>query len=361
MKRFVIICAAALCGLALACSESELVGPDVESAESTSLAKGKPGPAPTGTIYMYLSGSVHETDTDGGNRRDTQVACCGTPSRELHGDTRWFAVVRPASGTYPDGRPRQDLFLVNDGATDSVQVTGELTDFDLEVQNEAFSWRPDATTNRDAFVTFVGRRVSSERCLPDTTSGYYLEGGIYAAPVNFEPGPSPTVGSVSLVVPSEPNGRCGETYTAGHNQPRIGGKHDWSPDGSRVAVGVNVPGVQTDLTVFDVALGTSQVLTQGTDPSWSVRDEIVFRRFGLYRISANGEDETEVVEYRYRGGVKARHPDYAQWSPDGEYFAYRVVQCCIDIRAEAFRATRTGSGRTSLTRDLDWATPLGWR
>ncbi|MCH8882636.1 MAG: hypothetical protein IIA41_03950 [SAR324 cluster bacterium] len=59
-------------------------------------------------------------DTDGSNKTalpagiaaDGRHAPYLRPSHDLHDGDRWFIDVRVVSGTYPDGRPRHELFAV---------------------------------------------------------------------------------------------------------------------------------------------------------------------------------------------------------------------------------------------------------
>ena len=281
------------------------------------------------------------------------------PSHDLHGGYRWFVDVRAVSGTYPDGRPRHELFAVRDDASVAVQLTDQADLDPGDPDNTPASnvrWSPS-----DGQVSFIARRWAS---------GSVVEAGIYVAEIDYD-----AAGEVAGLVaqPSDPLVEA-TLITVGSNVVGDIGGHDWSPDETQIVHNTALTGgVASELTVVD--LGTDNATTFATSTyvggvAWSPDgSKIAFGGgWDIWTIAPDGTGETRIL--RRKGGRKPVNYAGPNWSPTGSHL---ILQGWGDIlgggRQDVYRAAADGSGKTNLTAEIDTtlgnggtpAGPIAWR
>jgi Tol biopolymer transport system component len=114
----------------------------------------------------------------------------------------------------------------------------------------------------------------------------------------------------------------------------------WSPDSSRI--------VSNGLTIVNVSTGTSVMAGTGTDPDWSITDEIVFVDRGpsddgtaLYVMDGTGEARRVLLDLP----VGQSNP---AWSPDGRQVAF-VAGAGSGEAAQVFVVDSDGTDARQLT------------
>ncbi len=365
MKRYSLPCLLAMLVFGIiSCTEGPLTETNSTGDAGSALNKHKPGhggggpgggdggPEPTGTVFFYadddypaVSGSNYDSDPNGNNRTDTFVLDKpAVPSNNLHGGAYWFATVRPAAGTYPDGRPRQEIFLEKEGGAVSVQFTDE---FDLEVNTtvaEGLTWLPG-----DTAVAFQGRRITDDPCTePDCP--VVIEEGTYALSVVFDGGaPAPPPAATAFLAVSK----------ADYEYQVV-----WSPDATRIAFPKDGELLVGDIVAGQLDASSTAVLTQGFPMSWSVQGEILFCTSScdlLHRIGDDGSGQTQLAAVG-----NDQSAGNGRWSPDGNHLVYRELTYRWrgnrgSVSADVIRVDRNGNNRKNLTRDFEYSEPTGWR
>jgi hypothetical protein len=313
---------------------------------------------PTGAIYYRdwwdPAGRLWSINADGSDPRALPAGVRGEPGLRPHGGHRWFLTVREIPGaTYPDGRPRNELFAVRDDAW-SVQLTDQA---DLEPAPFALRWLPHAA---DDAISWVARRWDS--------GGRVADGGLYTARLAFA-----CDGGVSALAepPRTPVIRFALVQAPGPESwwqapaPDVR-DHDWSPDGASVVYETT----QNTLRIADLVTGrTTQVTdTPASHPVWSPDGtRVAFKIFrplgGIATIRPTGIEERTLVEYRAGAVCSVAEPI---WSPDGRHLLYRRVSFSypLEVAAEInlWLAAADGTSLTNVTAAVGgYVTPIAWR
>ncbi len=318
------------------------------------------GGGPAGTIYFAtgfsFGGPLNTMDGDGANKAPLPGDVHGDPSHALHGDQRWYLEVQFITGEfYPDGDERRELFAVTE-AGGTVQLTDQA---DLEpmpsVTFGATRWTPD-----DAFVSWVGLRW-------DPISGMPVDAGVYVAEVAYDATSGDVIGLAAQPIdPMVPTAFVADFSEVWRPVVRT---HDWSPDQSAIVYDT----VDWELFTADSSTGDSFPLLVGTFvegwPVWSPNGSKIAFQTGsgapsIATINPDGSGFKKII--RRTGQAGAGIP---AWSPTGEHLIYRWNGSILgDDRADTYRASASGSGKTNLTADIDtrWlrgtpTTPIAWR
>lgn len=316
-----------------------------------------------GTIYFWLGLRVDlaQMDPDGGNKTVLPVDVGGEPSRDLHGEQRWFLQLREFVGeSYPNGEVRRELFAVREDGDENVAV--QLTDQpDLEpllVGGSVPRWGIG-----DVEVSWIARRW-------DLDAEIVLEGGIYSAGIEFD-GDGNVIGLAGQ--PTAPL-VAGDLVVDqnGYLRPEQR-SHDWSPDGNQIVYDFASGFDQRQLGIADVIGGDRSIIP--TDrvaalPVWSPDgSKIAFQggagRSTINTINPDGSGEKTIVRSTPRTGAGT-----PVWSPTGEHVIYIFFSGSVfdDARFDLYRVTAKGGGKANLTEDLDTRTlsgtaawPVAWR
>ncbi len=307
-----------------------------------------------GTIIYTYQGLTWTMNSDGSGKASLPSGVGGTPSRSLHGGHRWFLQTRDIEGeTYPNGKPRREVFAVRDDGNAS--FTKQLTDQPaLECHAVSLSsnlgWKPG-----DGHISMVARRWSG---------GAVVEGGVYEAEILFDgngdvtglaaqPG-TPAI-AVSLVVWSQ-------HYFAGELAPDVF-EMDWAPDGAQIAYAR----VSTmELRIANTS-GGGQALVSGTvarAPAWSPDGtKIAFgSATGISTIKPDGTGLKQIILHQLiKKGMYT--VGFTRWSPTGSHVAYlRSATSGIPREQDVYRAAADGTQQTNLTGGISGsAAPVSWR
>lgn len=317
--------------------------------------KPPPPPPPAGTIYFVYddgSGATFWTmKADGSEKTQLDVGSCddnghtkfGILSRIKHGDHYWIIRFCGVEGTYPDGKPRREVFAVRDDNTMGLQLTD-----DPYVQTVWYkrnlAWGVD-----DLKISWGAKRWV---CDPDCE---ITEFGIYNATVTYD-GNGDIVGVDDPVLVWDTGYFCG----ASGCHPDIA-HLDWSPDGDQIAYAK----VNLDLYVVDLGSSSESYLRTGESPKWSPDgNKIAFKGDNdLRTINPDGTGEQILVKHKDTGrwDQMVQRPE---WSPDSEYLAYNLIKYSLRGGGESdiYRIGADGSDKTCLTDDLDYVGySHGWR
>ncbi len=326
-----------------------LTGGVAEAGKPSGGAGGGGGGVDSGTLYFTHQGSVWTMEPDGSAKTPLPAAVAspwnGSPSRHLHGGHRWLLAQRQIAGeSYPGTSiPRRELFAIRDDGAMTARLT---TQDDLMVSVGA-RWSPD-----DATISWPAKRwvggVADPSLIYTADVVFDVDGnvtGIAAQPA----GPAITVSNASL--------------------------HDWSPDGGRMVVNVDVTGTSGSLWIVDLASGDVDSLSTGapaTGPVWSPDGTLIAfaGSDGTIRtIEPDGSGERVIVMRPKVKGATNMNVGFIspEWSPLGTHLIY--VRRELFARHDVWRVGADGSSATNLTSDLNtftWAdgslaAPLGWR
>jgi hypothetical protein len=314
-----------------------------------------------GTIYFAFDHLVATMNSDGSGKSLLPIDG-GEPSQALHGGHRWFLQVREIPGeTYPSSplsfsNTRRELFAYRDDGNE--QVTVQLTDQpDLENKGGNARWAFDPFIGADdGIVSWIARRW-------DLETGEVIDGGIYAAQVDFDPDTGDVLGLVEQplepLVPRELVAVLNGEYFTGDPGPDIG-SHDWAPDGTEI---VHDDYSGTELWVADAFLGlTARILATDhvNSPVWSPDgSRIAFNSSGgIDTIAPDGSSRKLIIKWGPTYSVGS-----PRWSPTGSHLIYSWWNRSLSSPVfDIYRATAGGGGRTNLTKDIEgFPFALGWR
>lgn len=313
-----------------------------------------------GTVYYDNFGALYRMTSSGSGKTlllpdDPDHRSRLEPSRQLHAGSRWYLVVMELVGaTYPNGKPRRELFVVREDGnpTYTVQLTTQ-ADLDMELLPR---WMPG-----DAGVSFIARRW-------DLGLGLVSEGGVYSANLVYDGSGNPVAlasqpGAPTVPVPlaswALPNQCC---YTF---QPDLGPdlwSFDWSPSGSQIVYDRFSVG---ELRVANAGSGSSSVIYAGyvRTPAWSPDgSKIAFMRVpGFSQISTIAP--TGGTPKKIASGGTSWSVSSPSWSPTGSHIVYaRFNNLELPLNTyDVYRTTASGNGQTNLTNDVTSAFPVGWR
>jgi hypothetical protein len=326
-------------------------------------------PAPTGSGLIYYScGTDYHSMKPDGTEKTLVLKNLGErsePSENLHSGARWFLTALPVGGeaeTYPDGRPRYEIFALSDGAA-KVRLSDDpgLQPFDPEqpvgpadfhgLKSASLRWALD-----DRRVSWLARRWQKD---PGTGNGSVVEAGIYsidlAGDVSEAPVPA-TPARVPVEVPlMELNGYGIAPDVLGY---------DWSPDGKLVVVATSA-----GLVLHDSSTGQARELApSGAFPRWSPDGlTVAFDHDGdCGGIDMIVPGEASPVPRTILPPGPAYLRCGALWSPTGSHVAFLSKKKGGSPGAaegdNVGRATAAGERALVLTRDLGVsARPMGWR
>lgn len=326
----VVLCVLGLCVTVVGCGGSGNPGTDA-------VAKGKPGGGgggggtPPGTIYFTSDGLTWTMDGDGNHKTALPAGVEGEPSHQIDGKPLWFLKIT-----------NKQLIAVDAMGTVEVPL---LAQPDIEVRGSA-RWGPG-----DAVASCVGLN-------PDGS-----EGGVYAVHIAWDesgavaPASAPTVRVSAAPVP----------YGGGY-WPAIP-SHDWSPSG-RIAYSLTNPdGSAAGIWI----VGAGEPLTpDGGDPNWSPDgSKIAFTASGgdntndIYVWNADGSGIVTVAQGKGHHIAESLQQYFRpRWSPTGDHLVcewFRLTEGGGWQTADVYRFEADGGGKTNLTGDIDWGTPVAWR
>jgi hypothetical protein len=307
-----------------------------------------------GTVYFFNGGPTNwlwSMNSDGSNT--TQLGWWGylnSPSRELHGEHRWYVTVQSIPDSYyPDGITlRTEVFAYRedydpDNSDTYVQLTDDATLQALFTGFKGIQWSPG-----DQTISFEARRW--EGSTP-------VEGGLYTADLVYS-----ADGNI-IGLAAAPTDPTIPFPLDGDGMPTLG-RHAWDDTGTRVVY--NDDG-WTGLWVADLSSGTQTQILSGVarDPDWSPDGtKIAFSRAQrIYTIKSNGKSLKEVISPTVAGTAYWDAFGIPYFSPAGTHIV------CVglseengELNNEVFRATVNGHALTNLTGTPSVnEIPVGWR
>jgi hypothetical protein len=324
-----------------------------------------PTPPPPGKIIYYANINSLMTffsiNSDGSAKTPYPTNVNGVPSRQLHGNHRWFLEARPLPGqTYFDGRQRYELFAVRDDANKSftVQLTNDIS-LELAIY-EAFAigifpgaiWAPG-----DVHVSWVATRVVQ-------TTGEAVESGIYSAAIVFDPNNN-VIGLTSMPIdPVVPIALVVRTPGERPVPDIVPAQFDWAPDMAR-AVYENTNPEGHAVFVYTINPASLQQIALGEHPSWSPKNTRIAlnNSSGVVTVNPDGSDPLVISD---NGDTKKNRGGYPTWgigcydpffSPTGDFVVYRRIEPkdrrypTINLMFQIYRCTETGGNQTDLTTD----------
>jgi hypothetical protein len=327
------------------------------------LAAGKPPRPPAeqvdkGNIYFGCfasssSGVLMRMLPDGTQKTEVMATVTRAQSTRLHAGLQWHLVFGNIAGeTYPDEKPRYELFALSETGT-SVQLTDDPSVapfYDPWWNGTHPRWANDGAV-ADGKVSFNGYRW---------VDGAIAERGIFAA--SFDPDALGD-GFVPVALTLQPVSVQIAPYDGGLF---AFGSYDWSPDGSAVVFAADsLP--DCGLRVQSLG-GPLSVLTtdRGTYPRWSnVRSDgeslIAFYNgaVGIEVIKPDGTGRRTLVAGTNTRGFSKE----LRWSPSGTYLACGFVTYSsrgIVTSDTVYRIPYSGGTGIALTKDLTWCEPRGW-
>jgi Tol biopolymer transport system component len=141
------------------------------------------------------------------------------------------------------------------------------------------------------------------------------------------------------------------------------GSYSWSPLAAFVVYRLLDYSSNRELWIADPVSGAEfQLSSHGGAPEWSPDGgKIVYVGFdGIETINPDGTNRKVIISAdTSRQMIGGPH-----WSPSGSHLTYLVIRLQGSPNTgtnEVYRATATGGGKTSLTKDTDWARPVAWR
>jgi hypothetical protein len=305
-------------------------------------------PAP-GTIYFSrLNVGPMQMNGDGsGKTAAPNFGWPSVPSSANHAGSRWFlAEDYDWDGALdPWGNPPVELFAVNHTGL-WVQLTGG--DSNVRRNNE---WGAPAWAKDDSFVSFPA--------VTNTDSG--VGGGLHVVSLDWSSG-APVAGPPVLVVETEV---YEDPDWWGWSTTSIDFRHDWSPDGDRVALEAYDGEGLFQLFVATISpTGVQLDPLMGHNAEWSPDGGRIAVDSGgsVWTVHPNGtgavrltQATTTSKEQRRQGGPT--------WSPDGAFIAFTeaVTKSSGIVTYSVLRIGSAGGTTVNLTSDIGSASGPRWR
>ena len=325
------------------------------------------GGVPTGTVYYETSGSNSPANSmkPDGSAKTVLNVLSGAPSYQLHGGKRWFLRRMDVAGDpYYFGPVRRDLFALREDGALAVRLTDDpgLEYTNLEQPN--MTWAPDEDASR-ATVSALGRRHYADGSI---VAG---SGGLYTATLRFD-GAGNVLGldaPLALLVSIGLNGNPA-------NEMPDADTYTWSPGMTEVVAdhrnsSPSAPASPGELRIVNVTTGLARSLLNDTSrvlsyPAWSRDGSRI-----AFVSNAVSEDRVESIAVNGTGRktlvrTTSAYEGYGApwWSPDSAYLVYEFFwrkPSDALYQADVYRITAAGAGKTNLTADIPWASPVGWR
>jgi len=338
--------------------------------------KPKPPPDPgdpgdSGVVYFKNAQTLYEMDQDGSNKTALPGVKLewgweyGPPSRELHGNERWFLQFKAVEGEeYPNGQARWYPYAISESGT-AVQLSD---DPNLEPATKpgggspVWQGRPRWATEdgtKDGKVSFLARKWVEDS---DTGQWSVAEYGIFVA--SLDPSDLLTAeGSLDLQwarVPVDFSARYASQDTEETN-PIVDVQYDWSPGGSAIAY-VDLVGDDPGIWLAEEASTSwtkTRLTTSGEYPRWSNDgDRIAFESSsGIHTMDSDGTDETVIVTDPADSRNIRKYVQGARWSPNDTHLIYLYGEWdnkrFYARRSDIYRINADGSSKTLLTGDTD--------
>lgn len=354
---------------------------------------GDTGPQPTGSLYFYddsqwPSVTIQSMDAaDGSNKTAVLPAI-------TRGSEAYQREPEPSHGTY-GGQPiwlvqREDditgnpeLFALRraaDGSLQSLQITnfnwdiipGQLDRFGPRWGNSVTS---EGDTLTDEFISVAGTTILPDGTLWQNIYRLQVSGAEIAAAMDAGGvGWTPLTSQDAIPV-------VGHEWFVDQQGPNFQG-HDWSPDGTELAYAISGTLIVYDLVLdwgWDTFGGEPGDTVIG--PRWSPDGSLIAVKAGfdvstprgqqhwegIVTVTLDGSSSTDVDVYESYGSTYFVGIPF--WSPDSQFLSYYQGDD-VKVKGENLvhwnivRVLADGSGKTSLTSDLDpllKKTVLGWR